>query len=624
MKTFAVSVLALAALCVPASAAVVISSGATSRMNCSGGVCTPTAKNAVLNTGDLQAMLANGDVTVETANGAQAIAVTAPLTWASTSRLTLSSVHSVTFKAAVVAEGTAGLTLATDGKQPGGDVLFYPGGSVTFWDISSSLVIDGTSYTLVNGTAALIADAAADPSGAYALANDYDASVDGAYARSVVKVFFAGRFEGLGHAISNLTFDMLKLKIKPADVALFHAISPKGIVRDLALVNVAMKVEPHVSEAAAPVAGTNSGSIVNVSATGSIDASMSSSGDGYAGLVTTAGKGSLIRNSWSSVSIAAPNPFSTTAPAHLAGLVWLNNGSIDNSTASGTLNGLVLAGLVYNNAGSITNSHASGTLVFKSPEGQWDEAEGLVSVNEGPISGSYSTCNFTGDSVPGSMVGFVGTNYGAISNSWSNSAMTQDVGGVVVGFVGDNDTLGTIVNSYATGNLSAGSGGVGGTQVAGFVSINFGSIAQSFATGSVTDAGAVSETDVGGFAGFNRGTIANSYAFGAVTANRKAHAAGFVSYIADGTITGSYSTGLVSGGLNPNTEGFAALANGGTIADSYWDVDTSGQNKSKGGGTPIKDAALKASLPAGFDPAVWAQSPAINNGYPYLIANPPQ
>ena len=28
-------------------------------------------------------------------------------------------------------------------------------------------------------------------------------------------------------------------------------------------------------------------------------------------------------------------------------------------------------------------------------------------------------------------------------------------------------------------------------------------------------------------------------------------------------------------------------------------------------------------LPAGFDPAIWAQSKSINNGFPYLIANPP-
>jgi hypothetical protein len=29
-------------------------------------------------------------------------------------------------------------------------------------------------------------------------------------------------------------------------------------------------------------------------------------------------------------------------------------------------------------------------------------------------------------------------------------------------------------------------------------------------------------------------------------------------------------------------------------------------------------------LPEGFDPNVWRSDPNINNGYPYLLANPPQ
>jgi hypothetical protein len=30
------------------------------------------------------------------------------------------------------------------------------------------------------------------------------------------------------------------------------------------------------------------------------------------------------------------------------------------------------------------------------------------------------------------------------------------------------------------------------------------------------------------------------------------------------------------------------------------------------------------SLPAGFDRTVWGRKRSINNGYPYLIDNPPQ
>ena len=40
--------------------------------------------------------------------------------------------------------------------------------------------------------------------------------------------------------------------------------------------------------------------------------------------------------------------------------------------------------------------------------------------------------------------------------------------------------------------------------------------------------------------------------------------------------------------------------------------------------TGLTDAQLKSALPAGFDPNVWGQSSSINNGWPYLLANPPQ
>ena len=40
--------------------------------------------------------------------------------------------------------------------------------------------------------------------------------------------------------------------------------------------------------------------------------------------------------------------------------------------------------------------------------------------------------------------------------------------------------------------------------------------------------------------------------------------------------------------------------------------------------TGLTDAALKSALPAGFDPAIWGQSATINNGYPYLLDNPPE
>jgi len=68
------------------------------------------------------------------------------------------------------------------------------------------------------------------------------------------------------------------------------------------------------------------------------------------------------------------------------------------------------------------------------------------------------------------------------------------------------------------------------------------------------------------------------------------------------------------------------------LTNDYWDLETSGiTDPSQGAGnvsndpgiTGLTDAQLKSGLPAGFDLTIWAQSPDINNGYPYLLANPP-
>jgi Domain of unknown function (DUF1906) len=55
------------------------------------------------------------------------------------------------------------------------------------------------------------------------------------------------------------------------------------------------------------------------------------------------------------------------------------------------------------------------------------------------------------------------------------------------------------------------------------------------------------------------------------------------------------------------------------VTASYWDVVTSGQSGSPGGGQPSPPAALKGVIPADFDRTVWGIDPYTNNGYPYLL-----
>src|ERR1051326_828960 len=184
----------------PAQADVAISAGATANMNCVSGVCSPTAKKAVLNVAELANMLAAGDVKIVTGSGATNIVVKAAFSWTSTSRLTLDAVQSVEVDKPVSVAGSGAVTITTNDGGTGGEFAIIPEhGSIQFWDLGSSLIIDGNTYTLAGDIKTLAADIAANPSGFYALAKPYDASVDGTYSASPIGTKLSGSFDALGN-----------------------------------------------------------------------------------------------------------------------------------------------------------------------------------------------------------------------------------------------------------------------------------------------------------------------------------------------------------------------------------------------------------------------------------------
>jgi hypothetical protein len=130
-----------------------------------------------------------------------------------------------------------------------------------------------------------------------------------------------------------------------------------------------------------------------------------------------------------------------------------------------------------------------------------------------------------------------------------------------------------------------------------------------------------------------RRTISSSYATGSISAGEGNCVGGLVGIYHDiphqVTITSTYATGALSGS-GAQIGGFMGSGHAGlSINAGYWDIDTTGAEKAEAtrkqanGITGLTDAQMKAGLPAGFDPAIWAQSPSINKGYPYLLANPP-
>jgi M26 IgA1-specific Metallo-endopeptidase N-terminal region len=309
------------------------------------------------------------------------------------------------------------------------------------------------------------------------------------------------------------------------------------------------------------------------------------------GLFGEIGSGGTVRN----VSLTAVNLTAKVTDSNVGGLAGENLGSIINTEVTGSIK-------------TIGDANGAG---LGSGQGHFS-AGGLVGYNAGVISASHSdaTINATHNfvlSMTGSIGGLVGVN-GQVD-------------------IGTSEYIGSIVNSYATGDVS-------GTIISsnyieftygGFAGGNFGTITQCYEIGTIQSSGASNGID-GGLIGTNTGTVQQSYAMGSVSStDSTSFLAGLVGWDAGGTVEQSYSTGLVGTGFK--TGGLIAANSGpgqtilgsgsGTVANSYWDTQTSGQPASAGG-EGLTTTQLTAGLPSGFDSSVWALAATINNNFPYL------
>lgn len=191
----------------------------------------------------------------------------------------------------------------------------------------------------------------------------------------------------------------------------------------------------------------------------------------------------------------------------------------------------------------------------------------------------------------------------------ADAAASGDVRGVsnVGGLVGLANNA-QIATSQASGPVTGSSDPLSG--VGGLVGRmrNESSVAGSFASGPVAGGGA------GGLVGVLEccAAVTDSYATGRVKGSTGA--GGLVGVAEKGAaIARAYATGYVTG--TSDTGGLVGSGPAGIATDAYWDSQTTGQSTSAAG-TPRSTAALQASLPADFDPAVWGVLPG--QSYPYL------
>lgn len=144
---------------------------------------------------------------------------------------------------------------------------------------------------------------------------------------------------------------------------------------------------------------------------------------------------------------------STYDEAVTGGLVAINNGTIIDSSVSGTVKGsTVVGGLVGTNYGTITTSTFSGTAIIDS----MSYLGGFVGTNFASITDCYMvgqvtrTANFE----TGTVGGFVGSNEGVIENAHVNVTMTNVHNSVTSGNIGvfAGRNAGYISDSILTAN----------------------------------------------------------------------------------------------------------------------------------------------------------------------------
>lgn len=246
-------------------------------------------------------------------------------------------------------------------------------------------------------------------------------------------------------------------------------------------------------------------------------------------------------------------------------------------------------------------TEGSSTILYSYSEADvdgWEEVGGLVGYNEKYIEGSYATGNvYVYDAEYSLAGGFVGYNSGEIYASYATgNVLGDEYSERLGGFAGGNDE--DIYECFATGNVS------GGEKIGGFTAGNGGYIWDSYARGSVTG-----YDDVGGFTGRLGGDIYDSYATGAVNDAGEGYSDDFGGFI------GYYS---------------------GDVEYSFYDYETTGMEYGCGEDDcdvdyevlPRTTAEMKLeetfTTELGEDSwdffDVWDINPAINDGYPYLMA----
>ncbi|HEU4838700.1 MAG TPA: filamentous hemagglutinin N-terminal domain-containing protein [Micavibrio sp.] len=379
-----------------------------------------------ITTATLAAQLASNNITIETATaGSDAgdIFVDSALSWTGANTLTLRAHRNIEVNQAITNTTGGSLLLRADKEGSGtGTVTFGASGAIALsgggqadlyynptaytapTDYSGNITGTNNAWMLVNNVTQLQA-MNTNLAGAYALGKDIDASGSAAWnagagfspvGTNATK--FTGKFDGLGHTITDLTIN------RPATdyIGLFGAANG-ALVRNVGLLDVSVTGKDYIGA----LFGYNEYTTIYQSySTGSV------SGASRVGGIT--GSNNTSSNFYSNYSTATVNS-SGHYVGGLAGGNW-NSAILRNSYSTGTVTGLgqFTGGLsgINGNSATITDSYATGSVSGTTNVG------GLVGTNGATLTKSYATGSVSGTSNVG---GLVGANTGTVTNSYWNT-----------------------------------------------------------------------------------------------------------------------------------------------------------------------------------------------------------
>jgi hypothetical protein len=392
---------------------------------------------------------------------------------------------------------------------------------------------------------------------------------------------FAGTFDGRQYEIEDLFINF------PDEdgVGLFGSVDEGGVIQNLALVDAEVTGHDYVG----CVVGWNGGT-VSVSRSSGSTGGASNVGGLVGGNGGLGGPSGTVNNSYSIGSV--------TANWQVGGLVGWNFGTVSNCYASASVSGQsTVGGLIGDNRGSVTNCYSSGSVTGSQFVG------GLVGTTQGTLTNSYYSYDellINGRKVItlGALFGADFRQWLA-SNMFLdiNKQLSQDKGYYLINDVNDfkqllafgqdsslkfrlttNMDLATepsLYIPYLAGEFDGDGHKIWNLSFSSDFVSNVGLVGYLAPGGKVSEVGVenvniTGAENVGGAVGSNYGTVSDSYSTGTVTGLYR-QAGGLVGFNR-GTVINCYSTASVTGGRNC-LGGLVGWNEGGTVKNSYYDYD---------------------------------------------------